>query len=47
MLKKDPLKYGLEIHGLNYCNCYDNNSKIWIVDDKGIYSKSINYFPTK
>ena len=46
LLKQDPLKFGLNAHGFNYCNCYDNNSRLWIIDDKGIHTQTINFFPT-
>jgi hypothetical protein len=43
ILKKEPMKLGMENYGFNYCNCYDNNSRVWIIDDKGIRTDKINF----
>lgn len=46
MIKKNPLQYGLQVNNFNYCNCYDNNSKVWFVNDSTIQSQQNNFIPS-
>jgi hypothetical protein len=43
LIKKNPMRLGMDNYGFSYCNCYDNESTMWIINDKGIRTESINF----
>ncbi len=53
IIQKDPLVYGMDVHGFVSCQCYDEEGKDWYSEDVGFvhretrqgtinYSQSIN-----
>lgn len=48
IIQKDPLRYGMDVHGFVSCQCFDAEGKDWISKDSGFLHTSrgedwINY----